>query len=117
MFVDEILRLYPPAPALAFRGRERAEIGGFAISKGSYLAIIPYVTHRHPAVWEEPERFDPERFGPERRRSMMPYPYVPFSTGRRTLHRQTFRVDGAQVSDRHDRPPDRSPLPCCQATR
>ena len=45
--------------------------------------MSPYVTHRHPAVWDDPERFDPERFTPERVAARPRFAYVPFSGGPR----------------------------------
>lgn len=50
---------------------------------GSTLAITQYVTHRHPAFWDNPEVFDPERFSPERMRDRHEYAYIPFSAGKR----------------------------------
>ena len=43
----------------------------------------PWVTHRHPAFWDEPERFEPERFTPEREAARHRYAYFPFSGGPR----------------------------------
>jgi cytochrome P450 len=63
MVIDEALRLYPPAPALTGRvAREADEICGRPIAKGTEIAILPWVLHRHRTLWEEPGRFDPERF-------------------------------------------------------
>jgi cytochrome P450 len=39
--------------------------------------------HRHPAFWDEPERFDPERFTPERSANRPHYAYIPFGGGPR----------------------------------
>ena len=41
----------------------------------------PYVTHRDPALWENPAGFDPERFAPERDESRPHYAYFPFGGG------------------------------------
>src|SRR5229473_6268053 len=42
------------------------EIGGYFIPANSIIVLSPYLTHRHPAFWQDPEAFDPERFTPER---------------------------------------------------
>lgn len=60
--IQEALRLYPPLWAFSRRVREELEIGGFTIPAGSTLFLSPYVTHRHPEVWRDPEAFDPERW-------------------------------------------------------
>jgi len=39
-------------------------IGGIGIQKGTVISLYPYVTHRNPNLWPDPERFDPERFAP-----------------------------------------------------
>ena len=66
MFVQEAMRVYPPVWGLVRRAKGEDEIRGYRILRGSRVIISPYVTHRHSAFWEHPEKFDPERFIPER---------------------------------------------------
>jgi cytochrome P450 len=83
MFVQESMRLYPPAWGLARRAKGEDEIQGHRIPKGSRLIISSYVTHRHPAFWEKPEKFEPERFTPELSENRPRYAYFPFGGGPR----------------------------------
>ncbi len=64
--IEESLRLYPPVYAVARDAVAEDEIGGYRIPARSMIVLSPYVTHRHPAVWPDPEVFDPDRFTPER---------------------------------------------------
>ncbi|HEY2106447.1 MAG TPA: cytochrome P450, partial [Candidatus Binataceae bacterium] len=83
MVIDESMRLYPPAWAFSRRNIEDDELGGYRIRRGSLIFISQYLTHRHPAFWEKPDRFDPERFTPERSARRPKYAYFPFSGGPR----------------------------------
>jgi cytochrome P450 len=83
MFVQESMRLYPPVWGLARRARGEDEVGGHRVSKGSRQIISAYVTHRHPAFWENPEKFEPERFTPDRSKDRPRYAYFPFGGGPR----------------------------------
>jgi cytochrome P450 len=81
-FVDEVLRLYPPAFLIVRVAKERDEILGHVVAPGTVVSISPWVVHRHHAHWPEAERFDPGRFlpgtaPPER------YSYLPFGAGPR----------------------------------
>jgi cytochrome P450 len=82
--IQEALRLYPPLWAFSRRVRRPMEIGGFAIPGGSTLFISPYVTHRHPGYWRDPEAFDPDRWldgsDPTRRTK---FAFLPFGAGPR----------------------------------
>jgi cytochrome P450 len=83
MVVQEAMRLYPPVYLLLRRALADDEVGGYRIPAGTDIAMCPYVTHRHPAFWDNPEGFDPERFVPElagRRHRMA---FFPFSGGPR----------------------------------
>jgi cytochrome P450 len=57
--------------------------GGYPIPRGSIVFLAPWVTHRHPRFWDDPEGFDPDRFAPEREKAMHRYQYFPFSAGPR----------------------------------
>jgi cytochrome P450 len=83
MVVDESLRLYPPIWGFTRDPIADDEIDGFHIPAGSTIFLSPYATHRHPAVWENPEAFDPERFAPGRADSYPPFAYFPFGGGSR----------------------------------
>ena len=81
--VEEVLRLYPPAWRFMRRAQEDEQLGGFTIRGGGLVVLSPYLLHRHPSVWEEPERFDPERFLPERKEGRHRHAWLPFGGGQR----------------------------------
>ena len=60
------MRLYPPAHSFGREPIEDDEVLGHRIPAGSDVLILPWLLHRKPSLWENPERFDPERFAPER---------------------------------------------------
>ena len=64
---EETLRLYPPAPGLARQAIKPDEIHGYPIPAKAIVMPSQWVTHRHPAYWDEPDEFRPERFLPGRR--------------------------------------------------
>jgi cytochrome P450 len=81
--LQEALRLYPPGWLFTRRTIEADDLGGFPIGPRTDVFISPYLLHRHPEFWSEPEEFRPARFaGPdadERHR----FAYIPFSVGPR----------------------------------
>jgi cytochrome P450 len=81
---EETMRLYPPVWVLSRTAIGDDDIGGFKIPGGSEILIFPYVTHRHPKWWSDPDKFDPERFLPERTVGRMRGAYLPFGLGPRT---------------------------------
>lgn len=78
---SETLRLYPSIWIMERRVRAADTIGGFAIAKGSTILISPYVLHRHPAFWPDPDRFDPARFAPGAGTDRPRHAYLPFGLG------------------------------------
>ncbi len=81
--IQEAMRLYPSAWSISRRALGDDEIGGYFIPAGAIVAMSPYTMHRHPAFWDEPERFDPERFTPERVAARPRFAYFPFGGGAR----------------------------------
>lgn len=67
--VQEALRLSPPSFVLGRRAARDTTIGGHAVAAGTLVLVSPWITHRHPAWWDEPERFDPWRFLRDDRRT------------------------------------------------
>ncbi len=83
MVLKESMRLYPPAWIITRQAITDVELGGYTIPAGSILMLSPYVVHRDPRFWEDPERFQPERFTPEGEAAIPRYAYFPFGGGPR----------------------------------
>ncbi|WP_173033363.1 cytochrome P450 [Phytohabitans flavus] len=83
MVIDEVIRLFPPVWMLSRLAQEADVVGGYDVPAGSDVLICPYTLHRHPAFWDQPERFDPERFEPGRAVDRPRYAYIPFGAGPR----------------------------------
>ena len=81
MVIDETLRLYPPAWITNRRAIEDDTICGYRIPAEAIVSISPYVTHRDPTLWQNPEGFDPDRFAPERSSGRPHFAYFPFGGG------------------------------------
>lgn len=82
---QEAMRLYPPI-YVTFRQTDKNinagnNRGSINIPKGSIIAISPYLTHRHPDFWTDPEVFQADRFLKERKPDRNAY--IPFGAGRR----------------------------------
>ncbi|MFE1786733.1 cytochrome P450, partial [Streptomyces sp. NPDC059506] len=92
MVLKEAMRLYPPAPVIGRRPGPAVEVCGHLVPAGANVFVAPWVTHRHPAYWEEPERFDPERFTPERESARPRYAWFPFGGGPRACIGQHFSM-------------------------
>ncbi|GAU66256.1 putative cytochrome P450 [Streptomyces sp. NBRC 110611] len=90
--LKEAMRLYPAAPIVSRRAVDTTEIGGFRIPAGADVVVAPWVTHRNPALWADPERFDPRRFAPEREAGRHRYAWFPFGGGPRACIGQHFSM-------------------------
>lgn len=97
MIIQETLRLYPPVYALGRTAIDDDEIGGYRIPAKSEVVILPYITHRHPEFWDEPNKFDPERFAPDRVNSRLRYAYFPFGGGPRQCIGNNFALMECQM--------------------
>jgi cytochrome P450 len=78
--VQESMRLYPPVWWLERQALADDVVDGYAVPKGSFVAVCTQLVHRDPALWPEPERFLPERFIG----AAPPRYYLPFGGGART---------------------------------
>jgi cytochrome P450 len=95
--VQEGLRLYPTGWLLCRCALADDELGGWTIPAGSIILFSPYVTHRLPAHWPNPEVFDPERFSEGQTAQRSRYTYFPFGGGPRQCIGNNFALMEAQV--------------------
>jgi enediyne biosynthesis protein E7 len=87
-----VLRLYPPVWVFTRRASDTDKLSACPLAKGSDVFISPYVVHRHPAHWRDPESFCPERFAADANPPPPRFAYVPFSAGPRHCIGETFAM-------------------------
>lgn len=90
--LKEAMRLFPAAPVIGRRAVAATTVGGVAIPAGADVIVAPWVTHRHPAYWEDAECFDPDRFTPEAEAGRPRYAWFPFGGGPRACIGQHFSM-------------------------
>ena len=89
--VEETLRLRPALWAIPRMAARDDLVGGYRVPKGDLVVVVPYVTHRHPEFWTDPEGFDPARFLPEHRRRIAHWAF-PFGAGQRQCLGRDFAL-------------------------
>jgi cytochrome P450 len=97
MVIEEALRLYPPVWAVERHANGPDELGGYEIPAGAGVVTSPYLVHRHPAIWKDPEEFRPDRFTPEAAAERHPFAYFPFGGGPRQCIGNTFALVETQL--------------------
>jgi cytochrome P450 len=95
--VKESMRLFPPVWALERRTREADTITGYRVPANTLVILSPWVTHRHPRFWPNPEGFDPDRFTTEAEAARPRHAYFPFSTGPRQCIGNAFAMMESQL--------------------
>lgn len=79
----ETMRLYPPVAIFYRNVEEDCELGGYSLKRGDSVYVSPYVLHKDPRYWTNPEKYEPERFGREGEGHSNSYVYFPFGGGPR----------------------------------
>jgi len=90
--LKEALRLYPSVPMFARMLQEDVTMAGYLIPNGTQVLFFPYVVHRDPKHWPDPDTFNPDRFLPENSLGRHPFAYLPFSAGARNCIGQRFAL-------------------------
>jgi cytochrome P450 len=90
MVFAESLRLYPPVWAIGRMVRNDTRIYNYEVPRQSICLMSPYVMHRNPRFYPDPEKFDPERFSPEARQQRPKFAYFPFGGGPRVCIGERF---------------------------
>ena len=92
MALAETMRLYPPVWTIARRAAADDVVGGYRVPAGASVIVSPYVTHRDPRFYPDPNHFDPERFHPDHdtRKRGPRFAYFPFGGGVRQCMGEPF---------------------------
>lgn len=77
----EAMRLYPPITFIPRVAQHDTELAGHRLKRGTMVMIAPWLVHRSPWNWQNPDRFDPDRFS--RDTDITPGSYIPFGLGPR----------------------------------
>jgi cytochrome P450 len=89
--VRETLRLYPPAWVFDRSPLHDIEVGGYRIPRGANILFSPWVVHRDPDRWPDPDAFRPQRF--EAGLVAPRGSYLPFGDGPRLCVGNRFAED------------------------
>jgi cytochrome P450 len=81
--IRESLRLYPPIWSVTRVTRREIEISGWRIPANTGILMSPWVSHRDPRFFADPERFEPERWLGDLERTLPRFAYYPFLGGPR----------------------------------
>lgn len=87
--IKETLRLIPAGIFTARYSMSRTRLGSYEISKGTWVVLSAYITHRIPEIFPDPYKFKPERWF-----SIHPsaYEFMSFSGGPRYCIGQSLAV-------------------------
>jgi cytochrome P450/ubiquinone/menaquinone biosynthesis C-methylase UbiE len=80
--VYETLRLYPPVYAIGRRVIEDLKLSGWSVRQGDLVVVSPWIVHRDPRWFEQPDRFLPERW--EEPGLGSGFRFLPFGGGERS---------------------------------
>ena len=89
----ETLRLYPPVGFFARENTHETTMRDKTISKGASVVVSPWLIHRHPDFWDNPNGFDPDRFNDPK--SIQKDTYLPFGMGPRICIGASFALQEA----------------------
>ncbi|MEV1072795.1 cytochrome P450 [Micromonospora parva] len=88
--IMEGMRLYPPVYSMERMAETDVVVSGHRIPANTKVVVAPWVTHRHPEFWPDPERFEPDRFLGQQDRPR--YAYFPFGGGPRSCIGEHFAL-------------------------
>lgn len=80
---QEAMRLQPPVWVFTRKAITEDWLGDYYVPPGTDIFISPYLTHRHPDFWQNPETFDPDRFKDDPITQQHKQAYIPFAAGPR----------------------------------
>ncbi|MEV6233536.1 cytochrome P450 [Saccharopolyspora shandongensis] len=96
--ITETLRLYPPGWIFTRIVTADAELAGQPLPAGTIVIYSPYLIHRSPRLYPDPDRFDPDRWLPGHVARPPRTAYLPFAAGARRCIGDTFGLNQAVLT-------------------
>lgn len=90
--VLEAMRLYPPVWAIPRTVTQTCEIGGYPLKAGLGLVASPWIVHRDPRWFDQPECFNPDRWANDLAKRLPSFAYFPFGGGSRICIGKAFAM-------------------------
>jgi cytochrome P450 len=81
--IKESMRLYPPAWCIGRSTTETVHLDGHELRPGTLVLTSPWLMHRNPQFYPEPEQFKPSRWTDEFEAALPKFAYFPFGGGAR----------------------------------
>lgn len=98
--LNEVLRLYPPAPQLNRRVHKDSNLGELSLPAGTIVNLEVLFAHRDKEVWgDDAEEFRPDRFSEGIAKATREnISFFPFGWGPRTCIGEKFAMTEAKVA-------------------
>lgn len=93
----ESMRIFPPVWGFSRQAEGPDVIDGYQIPQGSMVFVSPWVLHRDPSLYPNPEGFQPERFEGSLMQELPKCAYMPFGAGARQCIGAAFAMMEAKV--------------------
>lgn len=81
--VKEAMRLYPPVYSIGRSANQAYNLDGHQLPQGCVIVFSPWVMHRSPQYFAQPEQFQPDRWGNDLEKRLPKCVYFPFGDGPR----------------------------------
>ncbi len=91
----ETVRLYPPVGVLIREAATSTTMREKRMAPGSPVLVSPWLIHRNPHHWPNPNAFDPDRFQRESDAEAIANAYIPFGQGPRVCIGMAFALQEA----------------------
>jgi len=93
----ETMRLYPAVWAIPRTVARDCEIAGYSIKAGQGVIASPWVVHRDPRWFSEPNQFKPDRWNNDLAKRLPAFAYFPFGGGARSCIGKAFAMMEARL--------------------
>jgi cytochrome P450 len=97
MVIKETMRIEPTVSVIPRALIDDVALDGYLLKKGSTVMLSPYLLHRDPRWWKDPEVFDPTRFSEVNEPNIPKYAYLPFGGGPRICIGNHFSLMESQI--------------------